>query len=110
MRASIVTAVGIVLVGVSSVLAQQSPMYDYRYYGPVNYYGQPTYQPAPTPAGAQAAMPAHPPGLVQEAAASVQNVGGFLWGYMPASLRGVQPQPLEPRPGDVFMTYVPGAR
>jgi hypothetical protein len=89
---------------------QQSPVYDNSYYGPTNYYGQPSYQTVAPQQQPRNQPP--PPGILPKAFGQAQQAGGFLWSFMPAPWRGGnQPSYIpEANPENVVITLVPGAR
>jgi len=87
-----------------------STMYDNTYGGPINIYGQPVMTVLPRPQnGSLEQQQQFNNGLIFMAGEAVQNVASYLWGYMPAPLRGVQTQ-LSPPPGSghVSVSFVPG--
>jgi len=92
--------------------AAPSTMYDNTYNGPMNVYGQPVLTPLPGPRpGSAEQQQQFNNGLIFMAGEAVQNVGSYLWSYMPAPLRGVETQ-LSPPPGSghVIVNFVPGDR
>ena len=104
-----------VLVLISSGMAwcQQGSIYDNSYRGPVNYYGQPQFQPLPqnygrTPPGQS---PPIDDGLIFQGAHQVGRLGNYLWSYMPAPLRGVTPpiHSYQNRDSSVHINFVPGS-
>ncbi|MEJ2717140.1 MAG: hypothetical protein P8182_08365 [Deltaproteobacteria bacterium] len=106
MRATIPIVLAIALLCACPVWAQQFQMYDRSYAGPTNYYGQPTFKAMPRPQG-RAQQPDH--GAVPLAIYGVQRLGGYLWSYMPAPVRGQKsPYVLPPDSGQVTITAVPG--
>ena len=108
MRVIIPIALGIVLACGCVVWAQQTPMYDSSYFGPRNYYGQPTYKVLPRPQG-QAQQQDR--GAIPLAISGAQQLGDYLWSYMPAPVRGQQQTPyvLPPDAGHVTINLVPGS-
>jgi hypothetical protein len=68
----------------------QSSMYDTSYAGLFNMYGQPALIAPQYPRGSQQQAQQQQPqdGLIFRGAAAAQSVGSYLWGYMPAPLRG----------------------
>ncbi len=120
MRTNIPVAAIIVLVWACAAFGQGAPgqqipdqpasMYDPSYRGPVNYWGQPTYNVIPgQPGQQQQGQPQQPTGYVFQAGEGLQAIGGYLWSYMPAPFRG-QPEPftMKPNAGQVIINYVPG--
>jgi len=112
MRATMRIAIVMVLVFACSAWAQQEPIYDHSYRGPVNYYGQPAYQPmyqgqAPAQAGQPQQMNN---GLIPKAFSGLYQAGGYLWSYMPAPLRPDQPSFVPPpESGNVTINFVPAS-
>jgi len=116
MKATISLGVGIVLVCVCSSWGQQPQIYDNAYHGPTNYYGQPTYkvmqsqQRARQQAYRQAQYQRQSGGIIPKTFNSLQRVGGYLWSYMPAPVRGGQsPHYVPPQSGSVTINFVPGS-
>ncbi|MGO9120897.1 MAG: hypothetical protein ACLQPD_25220 [Desulfomonilaceae bacterium] len=91
----------------------QTPMYDNSYSGLFNMYGQPTfvapeYQPG---AQQQAQQQQGQDGLIFKGASAVQSVGGYLWSYMPAPLRGADAGYFAPAgTGPTIINFTPGTR
>ena len=91
----------------------QTPMYDNSYNGLFNMYGQPTfvapqYQPG---AQQQAQQQQGQDGLIFKGASAVQSVGGYLWSYMPAPLRGADAGYFAPAgTGPTIVNFTPGIR
>jgi len=91
----------------------QTPMYDNSYNGLFNMYGQPTfvapeYQPG---AQQQAQQQQGQDGLIFKGASAVQSVGGYLWSYMPAPLRGADRGYFAPAgTGPTIINFTPGTR
>ncbi len=110
MRAIVVAAALSVIVCAQIAGAQGTPVYDHKYSGPMNVYGQPTFS-VPTAQPGQAGQnPGATNGIVPLAVQGVQAAGGYLWSYAPAPLRGVQsPYKLTPGQGQVIVNFVPGA-
>lgn len=113
MKETVSIAAVMVLVLASSVWAQQQPIYDPAYGGPVNYYGQPAYQPMYQGQGAagqgRQAQQMHD-GLIPQAFSGLYRAGGYLWSYMPAPLRPDQPSFIPPpESGNVIINFVPGS-
>jgi len=88
-----------------------TPMYDNSYSGPMNIYGQAVMNVVPRQDAQGQPTQEFNNGLIFMAGEAVQNVGGYLWGYMPAPVRGVE-NPLTPPQGSgqVFINFVPGDR
>ena len=94
----------------ASAFGQGAEIYDRNYQGPMNVYGQPVLS---VPEGQQSVgvQPQGFPGILPMVADGVGGVGGYLWSYMPAPVRGVQsPYNLSPNSGVVYQHYVPGTR
>lgn len=96
---------------VAQPMPQQAPaMYDNSYSGPMNVYGQPVFS-----MGQRAGQQAQNPqtihnGLIPQAARGLYGAGTYLWGYMPAPVRGAtSPYEVPPGAGHVSVTFVPGA-
>jgi hypothetical protein len=84
-------------------------MYDQSYAGPRNYYGHPTFQPYQMQGQQPQQAQSVDNGLIFQAARGVHQIGNFLWGYMPAPVRGVEsPYNLNPDSGPVSVHFVPG--
>lgn len=116
MKATISLAVGMVLVCACSSWGQQARIYDNAYRGPTNYYGQPTFkvlqsqQRARQQAYGQAQYRRQNTGIIPNAFNSLHRVGGYLWSYMPAPVRGGQsPHHVPPQSGSVTINFVPGS-
>ncbi|HMK36003.1 MAG TPA: hypothetical protein VK463_13100 [Desulfomonilaceae bacterium] len=87
---------------------QAKSMYDQSYQGPMNIYGQPVLTPV---AKQQNQPPEGFPGVFPLAGAAVQGAGSYLWGYMPAPVRGAQsPYYVPPGTGQVITNFTPGTR
>ena len=94
----------------ASAFSQGAEIYDRNYQGPMNVYGQPVLT---IPEGQQSAggQQQQFPGVLPMVADGVSGVGGYLWSYMPAPVRGVQsPYNLSPDSGVVYQHFVPGTR
>ncbi len=92
--------------GAPMVAAQ---MYDPNYNGPVNAYGQPSYSVSPQNSSQPAQQP--PSGLIPYAGSALQKAGGYLWGFLPAPVRGAQPAyAVPPGAGQTNVIFVPGSR
>jgi hypothetical protein len=90
--------------------AQSSEIYDRSYQGPMNIYGQPALT---VPQNQQGQSPANTgfPGLLPMATDGLSQVGGYLWSYMPAPVRGApSPYAVQPGSGQVTTNFVPGTR
>lgn len=87
----------------------QSPsMYDQSYRGPMNMYAQPVFSVGPGQANQRAQQA--PEGVFPMAASGLQSLGGYLWSYMPAPVRGVEsPYQVAPGAGHVSVQFVPGS-
>jgi|GEM_PF-1734484 len=88
--------------------SQPNRMYDNQYRGPMNVYGQPVYSMPPRQDNAQSQQtPNH--GIIPLAASGLETFGKYLWGYLPAPVRGEEPQ-IVPPPGSGFVVrqVVPG--
>lgn len=87
---------------------QPAPMYDHSYQGPMNVYGQPVFSMGGrAPQNQQTQQSTN--GLVGLAFDGLGSLGSYLWGYMPAPVRGVQsPYQVPPGQGQVSVTYTPG--
>lgn len=89
---------------------QPAPVYDHSYQGPMNVYGQPVFSmgpQAPRDQGRQTQQ--QPGGLVGVAFDGLGSLGNYLWGFMPAPVRGAQsPYQVPPGQGQVTVTYTPG--
>lgn len=105
--------VGLVFLSAGTAWSQQGSIYDNTYRGPVNYYGQPQFQPMPQDYGRRPPNQSGPidDGLIFQGMHSVRQLGGYLWSYMPAPLRGVKQQPPSYKApgGYVLFNYVPGS-
>ncbi len=87
--------------------SQPLTMYDNQYRGPMNVYGQPVYSTTPQQNNGQPQQA--PEGIIPMAASGLEAFGRYLWGYLPAPIRGEEPQILPP-PGSGFVVrqVVPG--
>ncbi|MGC8908121.1 MAG: hypothetical protein ACP5M0_11855 [Desulfomonilaceae bacterium] len=118
MKPRIALIVLITLVAAADALAQWGqpqapenqplPMYDTQYRGPMNVYGQPVFEPAPRQNNAQGQQTPND-GIIPMAASGLEAFGRYLWGYLPAPVRGEEPQILPP-PGSGYVVrqVVPG--
>lgn len=99
-----------VIVAHSAFGQQSQPMYDPAYSGPMNVYGQPTFgDPAQRAQANQQQQPNN--GLIPMAFNGLYGVGTYLWGYMPAPVRGAEsPYTVPPGSGQVITNFVPGTR
>jgi len=91
----------------------QTPMYDNSYNGLFNMYGQPTFiAPENQPGSQQQAQQQQgQDGLIFKGASAVQSVGGYLWSYMPAPLRGADSGYFAPAgTGPTIINFTPGTR
>jgi hypothetical protein len=91
----------------------QTPMYDNSYNGLFNMYGQPTFiAPENQPGSQQQAQQQQgQDGLIFKGASAVQSVGGYLWSYMPAPLRGADAGYFAPAgTGPTIINFTPGIR
>ncbi len=77
----------------------------------MNVYGQPVLTPMPTPQG-QGQQPQQGfPGVFPLMGAAAQGAGSYLWGYMPAPVRGAQsPYYVPPGAGQTTTSFTPGTR
>jgi len=109
MKAIFAAAAAIVLLCAVSATANDAEVYDRSYSGPRNYYGQPSYE-IYQQQRQQAQQPqAVDNGLIFQAARGFYQIGNFVWGFMPAPVRGVQsPYNLSPDAGQVSVNFVPG--
>ena len=83
------------------------PMYDNSYRGPMNVYGQPVFSVPPRKDNNHSQQP--PDGISPMAASGLEAFGRYLWGYLPAPVRGEDPQILPPQgSGFVVRQFVPG--
>lgn len=111
MKALVFISTMILVAGTSMVFAQGSSMYDKNYQGPMNVWGQPTFVMPPQQAPAQQIQPQANGGLIFGAANQLWQAGEYLWGYMPAPVRGVDsPYAVPPGSGQVLTNFVPGTR
>jgi hypothetical protein len=109
---TVITIVAVVLCVYSQpVFAQQdSPMYDRSYSGPYNMYGQPTFTQLPS-SQRQGVQSPQAEGIIPRAVDRVGDFGSYLWGYMPAPVRGAgSPYTVPPGSGQVNVNFVPGSR
>jgi hypothetical protein len=110
---TVITIVALVLCVYSQqVFAQQdSPMYDRSYVGPYNMYGQPAFTQLPSSQRRGAQQPQAADGIIPRAVDRVGDFGGYLWGFMPAPVRGADtPYTVPPGSGRVNVNFVPGSR
>ena len=109
MRTIVVVAVLSLMACAQVAGAQGTSAYDQKYAGPMNMYGQPTFS-VPTAQQKQAdPTPYAMNGAVPLAVQGVQALGGYLWSYAPAPLRGVEsPYKFTPGQGQVIVNFVPG--
>ncbi len=94
-------------------MGQQAPMYDNTYRGPMNQYGHAVYKPYMTrQQAAQQPRYGYPDnGVLPQAWKGLNRVGNYLWQYMPAPVRGVEPQYRRAaEQGSVNVIFVPGSR
>lgn len=111
MRAIIAMTAGLVLVCAFSALGDDPAVYDNNYTGPRNYYGQPTFDMYQTRQQQQTQPRPVDQGLFFQFGRGLAQVGGYVWGYMPAPVRGVENQYLpQPGQGNVNINFVPGSR
>jgi hypothetical protein len=109
MRAFVVVAALCVVACAQIAGAQGTPMYDQKYAGPVNVYGQPTFSVPPAQQGPAAQDPGSMNGIIPLAVQGAQSFGSYLWSYAPAPARGVEsPYKLTPGQGQVIVNFVPG--
>ncbi|MGB6068759.1 MAG: hypothetical protein WBG50_28450 [Desulfomonilaceae bacterium] len=111
MKATIAIVAVVCAVGTYPVFGQQNfSMYDRSYSGPVNVYGQPAFEPVPN-SQRQGGQPQQArPGLVPSAVNRLGGIGGYLWGFMPAPIRGAaSPYAVPPGSGHVNVNFVPGS-
>lgn len=110
---TVISIVAVVLsVCAQPVLAQQnSQMYDRSYSGPFNMYGQPTFTPLTAPQRQAARQQQTNQAIIPRAVDRVGDFGSYLWGYMPAPVRGAEsPYAVSPGSGQVNVNFVPGSR
>lgn len=94
----------------ASAFSQGAEIYDRNYQGPMNVYGQPVPT-APESKQSVGTQQQQFPGVLPMIVDGVGGVGGYLWSYMPAPVRGVQsPYNLSPDSGVVYQQFVPGTR
>ncbi|MDQ7782956.1 MAG: hypothetical protein RDU20_08765 [Desulfomonilaceae bacterium] len=98
-------------VHVQPVPQQPTQMYDKSYKGPYNMYGQPVitgYQRQQNMQQDQSQMVHN--GLLPRVLRGAEGLGGYLWSYMPAPVRGVG-SPYDVAPGEAqhTVTVVPGS-
>ncbi len=114
MKARVPIALAILLLCACAAWAQQqAPIYDQQYRGPRNYYGYPTYEPyqMPRPAPGQQPVQQQPyHGVISWGADAAYQAGQYLWGYMPAPVRGVDGTYKAPQDSYVIMHFVPGTQ
>jgi hypothetical protein len=112
MKAIVLITIVLVVVCANVAVCQQSSMYDTRYSGPVNYYGQPTF----TMPQQQRPVQAGPPqqfsgGLLPTAVSGLYQAGEYFWGYLPAPITGADAQYMvPPGSGQVITNFTPGTR
>jgi hypothetical protein len=91
----------------------QSSLYDTSYNGLFNMYGQPTFLAPQYPAGARQQAQQQQQGqdgLIFRGAAALESAGSYLWGYMPAPLRGADKGYFGAAGnGPTIINFVPGA-
>jgi hypothetical protein len=111
MKAIVVTTIVILLVCSNVAVCQQSSMYDPRYSGPVNIYGQPTFT-MPQQRPAQAGPPQQAAGgLFPMAAQGLYRAGEYFWTYLPAPITGADSKyTVPPGSGQVITNFTPGTR
>jgi hypothetical protein len=112
MKRSIIVIAVLALVPACVVWAQQSAIYDNAYRGPVNYYGQPQFQPMTqyNQQGMRYGQQFRNDGLLFQGAHAVKQLGNYFWNYLPAPIRGQsQPWPssYQVKGGYVIQNYVP---
>jgi hypothetical protein len=111
MKAMISIAVVIVLACAPAAFGQAAPVYDQQYTGPMNVYGQATYQPMPQQTPAQGQPQPGAGGVLPMAGNRLWDAGEYLWSYMPAPVRGADsPYTAPPGSGQVNVTFTPGPR
>lgn len=89
---------------------RRASAYDTTYYGPMNVYGQPIFSMAPRQGQDGQSPQAFQNGIIPQAARSVQEMGTYLWSYMPAPLTGAaSPYDVAPGAGHVSIIHVPGS-
>jgi hypothetical protein len=107
-------AIGVITLVVVAACANIAlcQMYDTRYSGPVNVYGQPVFT------GPQQQRPAQPgapqqgfQGIFPIAASGVYQAGQYFWNYLPAPITGADAQYMvPPGSGQVITSFTPGTR
>jgi hypothetical protein len=110
MKRTSLLVVTIIFVVSASAFSQGAEIYDRNYQGPMNIYGQPVLT---VPEGQQSAGVQNQqfPGVLPMISDGVSGIGGYLWSYMPAPLRGAQsPYYVPPDSGAVSQQFVPGTR
>jgi hypothetical protein len=96
---------------VSPAFGQGTQMYDESYAGPRNQWGQPVYEPVPGPPGAYGPSPQAAPAALPVFSNAAQQAGSYLYGFLPAPLRGGDPSyTVAPGQGQVSVIYVPGTK
>ncbi len=109
---AIVLIMIVMVVACSNVgVCQQSSMYDTRYSGPVNIYGQPTFT-MPQQRPAQAGPPQQASGgLFPMAAQGLYRAGEHFWTYLPAPITGADAKYMvPPGSGQVITSFTPGTQ
>lgn len=92
-------------------IGQAHSMYDQTYQGPMNVYGQPVLTPVSKGQGQGQQNQQGFPGVFPMMGQAVQGAGNYLWGYLPAPVRGAQsPYYVPPGSGEVNTSFVPGTR
>lgn len=90
---------------------QTAPVYDHSYQGPMNVYGQPVFSTGPQAPRPQQGQQGRqgPAGFMGVAFEGLESLGSYLWGFMPAPVRGAQsPYQVPPGQGQITVTYTPG--
>lgn len=111
MKAIVVITIVMLVVWSNVAACQQSSMYDTRYSGPVNIYGQPTFT-MPQQRPVQAGTPQQASGgLFPMAAQGLYRAGEYFWTYLPAPITGADAQyVVSPGSGQVITNFTPGTR
>ena len=112
MKAIVVITTVMVVACANVAVCQQSSMYDTRYSGPMNVYGQPVLTVPNQQQPSQAGQPQQATGgIIPTAASGLLQVGEYFWSYMPAPVRGVDsPYAVPPGSGQVITNFTPGSR
>jgi len=112
MKAIVVITIVMVVICSNVAVCQQSSMYDTRYSGPMNIYGQPTFTMPQQQRPAQAGQPQQPTqGLFPMAASGLYRAGEYFWSYLPAPITGADAQyTVPPGSGQVITSFTPGSR